>query len=229
MEFYMNKGLKLTVVAAAVALTLTGCSSMNTKTGAVEAGPISAINTQKLTTNFTRQGIKMEFDCAWGSGLFGTTQAACIKGDISAIEVTAYATSNGNTENNRETAFTVAEMRAKAKLRHFIYEDISSNIVQNTVAKNIEKANDRTKMRIATKEDLTMTDEEAKDSNWALRENTNDTVRTVTESVQKQAGGILKGVFVSESKVVDRQTVQVTVRWDRDSEQASLYFNKKFR
>ena len=56
----MNKGFKLTVVAAAVALTISGCSSMNTKTGAVEAGPISAINTQKLTTNFTRQGIKME-------------------------------------------------------------------------------------------------------------------------------------------------------------------------
>ena len=223
----MNTMFKLSAIA--VAVMLSACAT-NSKSPGLESGPITAINNQKLTSNFTRQGIKMEFDCAWGTGMFGLTNTVCTKGDVSSIEVTGTATSNGNTENNRENAFMVAEMKAKAKLRHFINEDINSNIVQNTVAKNIEKANDKTKSRIVTNEDFVMTDEEAmKDSNWANRENTNDTVRTVTESIRKQASGILKGVHAIDSKIVDRQTVQVTIRWDRDSEKASGYLYKKFR
>ena len=123
---------KLSVIA--VALALTACGSTKVNTSSVSPGEVTAINAQKLTTNFKRQGIKLEWECAWGTGAFGLTDSMCVKGDLKAVEVTAYATSNGNSENNRETAFKVAEMKAKAKLRHFIHEDITSTNVVNTVA-----------------------------------------------------------------------------------------------
>lgn len=215
--------------AIAVALTLSACSSTKVNNSSIDSGTVTAINAQKLTTNFKRQGIKLEWECAWGTGAFGLTDAMCSKGDLKSIEVTSYATSNGNSENNRETAFKVAEMKAKAKLRHFIHEDITSTNVVNTVAKNVEKANDRIKSKI-TGEDVSMSDDEAsKDTNYAIRENTNDTVRTLTESIRKQASGILRGVQVIDEKIVDRQTVGVTIRWDQDSEKASNILGRKFR
>lgn len=221
--------MKTKLTAIVLALTLVACSSTK-QAASIEGGQITAINAQKLTTNFKRKGVKLEWECAWGTGAFGLTDAMCVKGDIKAIEVTAYATSNGNSENNRETAFKVAEMKAKAKLRHFIHEDVYSSTVQNTMSKNVEKANDRIKNRIKSDEDVAMSDEDAsKDTNFAIRENSNDTVRTVTESIRTQAQGILKGIQVADESIVDRQTVAVTIRWDKDSETTANYFSKKFR
>jgi multidrug efflux pump subunit AcrB len=153
----------------------------------------------------------------------------CSKGDIKSIEVTAYATSYGNSENNRENAFTVAEMKAKAKLRHFIYEDVSSTRTVNTIAKNVEKANDNIKSKIKADE-VELSDNDADpNANVSVRENTNDTVRTLTESIRSQAQGILKGVYIKDEKIVDRQTVQVTIRWDKDSNRGSEQLQRLFR
>jgi hypothetical protein len=212
--------------ALALVLALAACSTTK-PTASIDSGQITAINAQKLSTNFKRKGVKIEWDCAWGTGMFDAT---CVKGDIKAVEVTAYATSNGNSENNRETAFKVAEMKAKAKLRHFINEEVYSSSVQNVMTKNVEKANDRIKNRIKSDDEVSMSDEDAsKDTNFAIRENSNDTVRTVTESIRTQAAGILKGIQVHDEYVVDRQTVAVTIRWDKDSEASANYFSKKFR
>jgi len=220
--------VKVSVLVAALALTACGSTKVST---APAAGDITPVNAQKLTTNFKRKGIKIEWDCAWGTGAFGMTDAMCVKGDIKAIEVTAYAPSFGNTENNRENAFKVAQMKAKAKLRHFIYEDVYSTNTVKTIAKNVEKANDQIRSKIKTDE-VTLSDDEAgNDSNVATRDNTNETVRTMTETIRTQAQGILKGVHVKEDgeQIVDRQTVAVTIRWDKDSERGSEYFLKKFR
>lgn len=222
--------MKHTLSLIALAVALTGCSS--TKLGNTEAaGNLTPINAQKLSTTFKRKGIKMEWECAFGTGAFGLTDAMCVKGDIKSIEVTAYAPSFGNTENNRENAFKVGEMKAKAKLRHFIYEDVYSTSTVNTVSKNVEKANDKIRSKIKADE-VSVTDDEAGnggDSNISTRENTNDTVRTLTESIRTQAQGILKGVYVKDESIVDRQTVAVTIRWDKDSEKGSEFFQKKFR
>jgi uncharacterized protein YcfL len=219
--------MKRVLLAVAVASLLVGCSS--TKMGTETTGSLAPINSQKLSTNFTRQGVKLEWDCAWGTGAFGLTDAMCSKGDIKSIEVTAYATSYGNSENNRENAFTVAEMKAKAKLRHFIYEDVSSTRTVNTIAKNVEKANDNIKSKIKADE-VELSDNDADpNANVSVRENTNDTVRTLTESIRSQAQGILKGVYIKDEKIVDRQTVQVTIRWDKDSNRGSEQLQKLFR
>lgn len=221
--------MKRVLLVTAIALTLSACSSVNLNK-ADNPGSMTPIHSQKLSSNFTRKGIKLEYDCAFGTGMFGMTDAVCSKTDIKAIEVTAYAPSYGNSENNRETAFRVAEMRAKAKLRHFIQEDVSSSQVKTVIAKNIEKANDRIKQRISANEEVNMTDDEAtKETNWAIRENTNDTVQTLTETVRINAAGIMRGVRAVDEKIVDRQTVQVTIRWDKDSERASQFFRNQWR
>ena len=219
--------MKHVFTAVAIAVMLSACSS--TKMGTETTGSLTPVNAQKLSTNFKRKGIKMEWECAWGTGAFGLTDAMCVKGDIKSIEVTAYAPSFGNTENNRENAFKVAELKAKAKLRHFIYEDVYSTNTVTTVAKNVEKANDKLRSKVSADE-VTLTDDEAdKTANTSVRENTNDTVRTLTESIRTQAQGILKGVYVKEENIVDRTTVEVVIRWDKDSESGASYFQKKFK
>ena len=221
--------MKRVLLVTAVALMLTACGSTKTS-GSLDGGSITPVNAQKLETTFKRKGIKIEWECAWGTGMFGITDAACVKGDIRAIEVTDYANSFGNSEVNREQAFRAAEMRAKAKLRHFIHEDVNSSQVKSIMARNVEKANDRIKQRISASEEVAMSDEDAgKDTNFAIRENTNNTVQTVTETIRVNASGILRGVQVKDAVIVDRQTVQVTIRWDKDSERASEFFRNKWR
>jgi hypothetical protein len=217
------------LLVSAIAVLLSACGSTKV-TKAEDPGSMTPIHSQKLTSNFKRKGVKLEFDCSFGTGMFGTTDAVCSKTDIKGIEVTAYAPSFGNSENNREQAFRVAEMRAKAKLRHFINEDVASSQVKTVIAKNIEKANDRIKQRISANEEVSMTDDEAtRETNFAVRENTNDTVQALTETVRVGAAGILRGVHVKDETIVDRQTVQVTIRWDKDSERASQFFRNQWR
>lgn len=212
--------MKTKLVTLALVSMLAACGT--TKPSTEVTGPMTPINAQKLSTSFKRQGIKIEWDCSW-------YQAQCEQGDIKSIEVTAYAPSYGNSEGDRENAFAVAEVKAKAKLRHFIYEDVSSQRVVHTLAKNVEKANDKLRGKVTTDE-VAITDDEAdKDANTTVRTNANETVRTLTEDVRMQAQGILKGVYVKDELIVDRTTVQVTIRWDKGSENASTYFQKKFK
>lgn len=213
------------IFTAIVTAMLVGCSSTKKETK-VEAPPATAISNQKLTTTFNRQGIKIEWDC---SIVDKVTNPSCDKADIKSIEVTAYGTSNGNTENNREDAFKVAELRAKAKLRHFVHEEVYSTRTVTTMSKNIEKANDRIKNRIANSEDVKMSDDEAsKDTNWAIRENNNDIARNVVETIRTNAQGILRGVHIIDETVVDKQTVSTTIRWDKNSNRASTILRSTF-
>lgn len=217
----MEISMKRVFVMLATVLVLTACST-NKKVDTVDSPNITAIGSQKLTSDFKRRGIKIEYNCAWGTGAFGITDAMCSRTDLKAIEVTSYAPSYGNSEVNRETAYRVAEDQAKAKLIRFLREDIQTSSVTKTISKNIEKANDRIKQKISSSEDVSMSEEDAsKDTNYAIRENTNSTTREFVDAVRSQAAGILKGVYVADEKIVDRQTVQVTIRWDRDSQKSA--------
>jgi hypothetical protein len=215
------------IIVIALALSLAACSS--NKVSRVDAPPVTAIADQKLTSNFNRRGVKLEFNCGTMSSWVGS----CNKAEPTAIEVTAYAPAGGNSEWNRENAFHVAEMNAKAKLRRFISEDIQTSSVTETITRNIEKANDKIKQRINDGREVTMTEDEArdmsKDSNSAERQNINNVTRNVTEYVRMNAGGILRGVKTIDEKIVDRQTVAVTIRWDKQTDSAATFFDSKFR
>jgi hypothetical protein len=214
-----------TLFAVAALALLTACGSAKKKSD-IDPGAITSINSQKLETTFKRQNVKIEWNCAWGTGLF---EATCVRGDIKSIEATGYASSFGNSEVLRENAFIIAEMNAKEKLIRFVKNDISTQSVSTTLAKNVEMANDRVKQRIQG-EQVAMSDLDAeKDTNFAVRTNTNEVVRNFTTTVKSQANGILRGVRTVDERIVDRQTVSVTVRWDQDSERASEYLQKRFR
>ena len=214
---------KIAMVCLVVAL----CACTSNRKNTDRAPVVEPIGSQKLSTNFTRQGVKLEWDCSWGTGF---SDATCVRGDVKAIEVTAYAPSFGNSEANREAAFAVAHDVALVKLNRFIQDDISSTRVTTTLTKNVEKANDKLKSRIGDTQTVRLNDDDPyPDSNVANRDNVNEVIRTVTESIRTQSSGILKGVRSVDERIVDRQTVAVTVRWDKDSAQAVRELQKRLR
>jgi hypothetical protein len=218
--------MKTKLAIFCLALLLSACSSTKDKKDQVSAAG-DLIGAQKLSSNFKRQGVKLEWECGWGTGF---SDASCSKGDIKAIEVTAYAPSFGNSEANREAAFGVAHDVALVKLNRFISDEVTTSRVTNTLTKNVEKANDKLKSKISTQEVISVTDDDSfPNSNIASRENINEVIRTVTESIRTQSSGILRGVRSVEEKIVDRQTVAVTIRWDKDSEKAVQELRRRIR
>jgi hypothetical protein len=208
--------MKHTLTAVALVSLLAACSSMKTGNGTNSSDPIAS---QKLSTSFTSENIKIETKCSWFS----------FKRDckIVAIEATGTAPSFGNTTNNMRNALTRAEMRANANVSEFLNKEITTNRVNNTIAKNIEKATDKVNSGKADDKSVEMTDKEAK--NISLRENTNDTVVQLTETIQTSSRSILKGFIKVKEDVVGVQEVSVTIRWDLDSEDARKQLANKMK
>ena len=213
---------KMAVVVALLA-SVYGCGTARPN-ATIEAPKIDPLSTQALNTNFVGQGIKIEWDCKYFSGI---TEATCIKGDIKSIEATGYAPSFGNSEAMRDNVFEVAEMRALDRLVRFVKQDVSSQRTVSTMAKNWEVAKDRIKQRIEGEVSMNDTDAD-KQSNVAVRENTNDAVRNVVSTIRNNAQGIIRGARPINQKIVDRQTVSVTIRWDRYSADAVINIQKKY-
>ena len=204
--------MKLKLVATVLAVALVGCAS----TKGEGDGPVK---TQKLSTSFAGEKIKIETNCTWR--VFKPNEC-----EVVAIESTATATSFGNTANNRKTALTVAEMRANAQVSEFLSKDISSTRVSNTIAKNLEKANDKVKSGNADNKTVEMSDKEA--ATISLRENSNETAHQLTETIRTSSQAILKGFVKINEEVTGNQEVLVTIRWDKDSERAAEMLRKKF-
>ena len=204
--------MKSFAIAAITLAALAGCSTVRTNTD-------EPIRNQKLSTSFTQEGVKIETNCAW----YTIDKSNC---EVIAIESVGTATTNGNTSNNRNTALTRAELRAKANVRHFLQEEITSSRVNTTIAKNVEKAKDV--VNVKSTGEVTMTDQEAKESNSSVRENSNDTAHQVTETVRANAQGILRGFKDVKQEVTGPQEVSVTIRWDLDSDRTAQQLRKRF-
>jgi hypothetical protein len=199
--------MKHTLTAVALVSLLAACSSMKTGNGTNSSDPIA---NQKLSTSFVSEGIKIETKCSW----FGMGSDC----KIVAIESVGTAPSFGNTDSNFRNALTRAEMRANANVAEFLNKEITTNRVNNTIAKNIEKATDKVNSGKADDKTVEMTDKEA--SNISLRENTNDTVVQLTETIRTNSSAILKGFRKLDKdgeRVVGPQVVAVTIRWDLES------------
>jgi hypothetical protein len=199
------------------AISLVGCSNMKRGEGEFEQ-----VRNQKLSTSFKQDTIRIETDCSW----YTLNKSNCT---IISIEAIGTASTNGNTESNRRTALIRAGDRARANVRNFIQEDVSSTRVNTTFAKNVEKASDRMKSRTTTGEVVAMSDSDAeKDTNHSVRENSNDTAYQLSETIRVNAQGILRGFKVIKQEVIGAQEVAVTNRWDKESEQVSNQLRKKF-
>jgi len=197
--------MKLKLSAVAIVVLLSACSSTKSVDGTNGSGPITS---QKLSTSFVSEKIKVETKCEW----FGLGSNC----KIIAIESTGTAPTFGNTTSNRKNALTIAEMRANSNVGEFLNKEISTNRVNTTIAKNIEKAKDVIKSGNADGSTVEMTDKEA--ANTSLRENQNDTVVQLTETIKTNSSAILKGFIKIKEEVIGPQEVAVTIRWDLDSE-----------
>lgn len=186
------------VLLVTVAVMLTACSS--TKFG----NPVSE---QKLSTNFVSEKIKIETKC----NMFGMGSDC----RIVAIESIGTDPSYGGTVTNRKNALTRAEMRAKSNVAMFLNDQVSTERVQTTIAKNIEKASDKVRSGNDDGQTVEMTDKEAR--NVSLRENNNHTAVTLTETIRTSASAILRGFTKVKEEVIGAQEVAVTVRWDLES------------
>lgn len=196
--------MKLKLSALVIALSLAACSSTKPSNGSNTNTPIA---NQKLSTSFVGERIKIETKCSLAS--FGND---C---QLVAIESTGTAPAFGNTTNNLKNALTRAELRANAQVAEFLNKEVSTSRVQNTIAKNIEKAVDKVSSGKTDDNPVEMTDKEA--SNINLRENNNHTVVTLTENIQTSARAILSGFVKIDEKVIGDQEVAVTIRWDVES------------
>ena len=204
--------MKLKLATIAIAIILTGCASTKREGE-------GAVKTQKLSTSFAGEKIKIETNCTWH--VFRPNEC-----EVVAIESTATATSFGNTANNRKNALTVAEMRANSQVAEFIAKDISTTRVTNTLAKNLEKANDKIKSGNSDGSTVEMSDKEA--ATISLRENNNETVHNLTETIRTSSQAILRGFIKINQEVVGNQEVLVIIRWDKDSERAAETLRRKF-
>lgn len=208
--------MKLKLSAVAIVILLSACSSTKTVDGANSSGPITS---QKLSTSFVSEKIKVETKCDW----FGFGRDC----KIIAIESVGTAPTYGATTANRKNAMTIAEMRANGNVSEFLNKEISTSRVNNTIAKNIEKATDKFKSGKEDGATVELTDKEA--SNMSLRENTNDTVVQLTETIRTNSNAILKGFMKIKEEVIGPQEVSVTIRWDLDSELARNQLVNKMR
>lgn len=208
--------MKYTLLALAI-VSLVGCSTV--KRG---EGEFDQIRNQKLSTSFKQDTIRIETDCAW----YTPFKSDC---EIVSIEAIGTAATNGNTESNRRTALVRAGDRARAQVAHFMKEEVTSSRVQNTLAKNVEKASDRMKSRTTTGEVVAMSDTDAeKDTNHSIRENSNDTAYQLSETIRVNADARLRGFKVIKQEVTAPQEVAVTIRWDKQSDRVSNQLRKQF-
>jgi hypothetical protein len=203
--------MKKTLTVLAITTVLAGCSTTKS------VNPDEPIRNQKLSTSFVSEGIKIETDCAWYK--FGKSEC-----DVTAIESTAVAWTNGATAVQVGEARKVARMEASANVAHFLNEKITSNRVTTVMAKHIEKAKDT-----VTSDKSVMTDKEAQQLNTINRENANDTARTVTRTISANAEAILKGFKTIKEEPVGQQEISVTIRWDLESDRAAAQLRKRFQ
>lgn len=210
----MNKS---TLIVAAIAITLTGCSSNKgtdvSKGNFISPGPQQAISEQRVVNDFKRQGVKVIYS---------------LTGNLEAVEATGYAPVWGNSQNSVREAYRVAELEAKKAMNDFINtESIQTSVSVSMISKNLEKAKDNRTNNFATNrardEVAAVTDDEEPNSgvtrtasNLAVRDDALRIASSVNTEMTLRNQGILSGLRLVEGEVVNSgKTVRVIYRWDK--------------
>jgi hypothetical protein len=209
--------MKLKLVAVTSAFILSACGL--TKSPVTNTD--DPIRSQRLSTSFVADGVKIETDCKW----YKPWKEDC---EIIAIESTAVTFTNGNSSANMRNALLIAGDKARAQVSHFIREDITSFRVTETIAKNVEKARDVVAKNPENNKTVEMSDKEANEKSSSNRENSNNTARTLTNTVRVNSSAILRGFKIIKQDVIGPQEVLVTIRWDRDSDSVADKLGKRF-
>ena len=176
---------------------------------------MTPISEQRLAASeFKKDGIKVYYT------LFG---------NIDAIEVTGYAAVWGNSMNAARESYRVAELEAKKSLNDFINkETISSSTSVKMISENLEHAQDQNTNKFSsnkTGDTLLATDTDlvtkGGQENMAIRNNALKIASTLQTTITAQNKGILGGLYLKESAVVDDgKAVRVVMRWDKKNNAA---------
>jgi hypothetical protein len=168
------------------------------------------ISEQRLAVSeFKSQGVRIYYS------LFG---------DVEAIETTGYAAVWGNSPNAARESYRVAELEAKKSLSDFINkETVTSTTSVRMISQNLEQAQDKTSNKFANNQSSNEliavdTDLTAKGSqeNIAVRNNALKIASTLQTTIRTQNTGILGGLYLKESAVIDGgRSVKVVMRWDK--------------
>ena len=187
------------------------------KAAAVATGPV--VVKQAISSSFEGETIKIETECL--KSLFSEE---C---KVTALESVGISSVNGGTDIMRRNAYIRAADKARAAVRHFIEEDITSTRVQNTLATNFANGAENKKYKTAGNVTTNEADVDP-ESNSTKRGNGNETAQSVTESIRANAQGILRGFRVVKQEILPTSEAAVTIRWDLTSEMAAESFRKKF-
>lgn len=171
---------------------------------------ITPIAEQRLAVSeFKTQGVRIYYS------LFG---------DVEAIEATGYAVVWGNSPNAARESYRVAELEAKKSLSDFINkETVTSTTSVRMISQNLEHAQDKNSNKFANNQSSNQliavdTDLQAKSSqaNMAVRNNALKIASTLQTTIRTQNTGILGGLYLKESAVIDGgRSVKVVLRWDK--------------
>jgi hypothetical protein len=181
----MNKSL----VAITVALAIAGCSS---------TPKVDTVREEVLSTSFQQESIKVQTNCRWWTW----DKKSC---EITRVESTGTAASNGGTAVNRSNALLRACDNARANVRHWFREEVLSDRITKTVAESVEKSGSTESQNGTAGAGV---------GNSSNRTNNNDTKYQITHTIRVQASGHLEGFRVVNQKVVGDQEVSCTIQWD---------------
>jgi len=181
------------LVATAVMLSLTACSSNKTKVDTVRA--------EELSTDFVAEGIKVT-----SSGCSAISKMLGRECQILGIEAVSTAASNGGTVNNRKNAMDAACAYALDNVNRWMGMRVDSNRTINRTGTSTEGS--------GSKE----TQNSSKDVGAAQssqRDNLNDTKTIVTINIRQSASRYMEGWQPVKQDVVGAQEVSCTMGWSR--------------
>jgi hypothetical protein len=211
----MKKSLLLVALLSTV---LGGCGTASKllSDGGISSGQQTAISEQRVTQDFKRRGVKVEY--------------SLFLRELKSIEVTGYAPVWGNSPSATESAYKVAELDAKKKLVDFIWkETVASETSVNMISKSLERARDQKTNRIASNYDnqnvsVSDIDVEGKPTqaagtpqnvNVATRNDAVEIATTMNSVIRSNNKGILSGLRLVDNAVIDGgRVVTVVYRWD---------------
>lgn len=197
-------GLVLSLVL--VACSNTGNQIKGNSSGAPDSsqGAIVPLDQQRLAASeFKTKGVRIYYT---------------LMGNVEAIEATGYAAVVGNSPSAARESYRVAELEAKKSLSDFINQEaITSATSIRMISQNLEQAQDKKSGQgnadlIASDANLSS---RASQDNASVRNNAQKIASTLQTTITTQNRGILGGLYLKESAVIDGgRSVMVVMRWD---------------
>lgn len=185
--------MKSKLVLISVMLALGACSNRPLK--------VDTVREEELSTDFVAEGVKVSSKgCSAVSKLLGRQ---CV---ILAIESTSTAPSNGGTTVNRKNAMDAACSYAISNVRHWMGEQVNSS-------RSVTRTGNSTE--VSQSKESQNSSKQVGASESSNRENANDTVTEVTNTVRRQSSGFMQGWQPIKQDVIGAQEVSCTMGWSR--------------